>query len=314
MAKVFAMAKQLTANAKYDSLVMDYGAPYNRFTLSHDTTLVIAGLERILETLRFNWPLLTSEVKFTDRVYIPGSNLLMGMYTGHFGAGYEFPAHIVSWKNTGKDVAVFVQQGDKHSFRSLLYNFGTPKEIGMRTWQLSPGLYKVKIGTDQNNDGIADDIITSMDVELTERVNDIPLQIPSGKTLIIEVEQVRPSGAIKQQLPDLAIHARDIKITKATSGYELSTLVHNIGSRVADAFEIALMIDGKEVAKLHPGAIASPDNLSPQMKPVIFPIKPFKGNVPFMIVIRNTGPEITALNNKVKGMMTANDDGIRVSF
>ncbi|MET0464378.1 MAG: hypothetical protein ABW007_14530, partial [Chitinophagaceae bacterium] len=149
MGKLLGMAKQLTGAADYDSLLLKYGHPYNRYMLSRDTAIVVKGMERILGTLRYNFPLLTSEVKFTDRVYIPGVNLLMGMYTGHFGAGYEFPALLASWKNTGEDVAVFVQGGDQESLQVSLYNFGKEKTIGLRTWQLASGRYRFILGIDK---------------------------------------------------------------------------------------------------------------------------------------------------------------------
>jgi hypothetical protein len=45
----------------------------------------------------------------------------MGMYTGHFGAGYEYPGMVASWKNTGPDIAVFVRYGDRKSARDITF-------------------------------------------------------------------------------------------------------------------------------------------------------------------------------------------------
>lgn len=304
MGKVFAMAKQLTRGNQYDSLVKLYGQPYNKYSVVRNDAVIENGLEKILQTLRYNFPLLTSEVKFTDRVYIPGVNLLSGMFTGHFGAGYEYPALIASWKNTGKDIAVLVKGGDDKTILASLYNFGNAKTIGMRTWQLRPGLYKVRIGIDKNNDDRVDETWSDTTIELKERVNDISLQLPAGKLLIASVEQLKAYPAGKTAKPDLALAARDVIIHKGTSEeIELQAVIHNIGSQTAVDCKVVLTIDGQVKDSLSIPAIEAPNDLKPRSKQVIFKLKPLQGVDTMSVSVSCSQAEITTLNNSVSVKM-----------
>jgi len=304
MGKVFAMAKQLTRNNQYDSLVQLYGQPYNQYSISYNDTILENGLQKILETLRYNFPLLTSEVKFTDRVYIPGSNILMGMYTGHFGAGYEYPSLITSWKNTGKDVAILVKGGNEQTILASLYNFGNEKTIGLRTWQLQPGLYKLRSGIDRNNDGIADENLVDTTIELKERVNDISLNLPAGKLLIVSVEQLKTYSTGKSAKPDLALAARDITFVKsAGEEVDVQAVIHNIGNLAVRNCKIMLAIDGQVKDSLNIPLLEAPNDLKPRSKQVIFRLKPSAG--PHMLTISAScgQAEITTLNNSVSVKM-----------
>lgn len=304
MGKVFAMAKQLTRNNQYDSLVKLYGQPYNQYSVTHNDTILENGLEKILQTLRYNFPLLTSEVKFTDRVYIPGANLLSGMYMGHFGAGYEYPALIVSWQNTGKDVAILVKGGDEKKVLASLYNFGEAKTVKMRTWQLQPGLYKVSKDVDLNNDGIADKNLSSTTIEIKERVNDVPLYLPSGTLLIVSVEQLKAYPESKTSKPDLALAERDITIHKETNeGMELQAVIHNIGNEAARNCRIVLAIDGQAKDSLDIAALEAPNDLKPRSKQVIFKLKPLQGAHTLSVSASCNQAEITTLNNTVSVKM-----------
>ncbi len=314
MGKLLGMAKQLTNVSDYDSLLSEYGHPYNRYTLSKDTGIIISGLERILGTLRYNFPLLTSEVKFTDRVYIPGVNLLMGMYTGHFGAGYEFPALLASWKKTGTDVAVFVQNGDRENLKVSLYNFGEEKKIELRTWQLHTGLYRVILGIDKNSDGSIDEEIVRKEVRLNDSVNDIELVIPSGKNLLLIIQPIEVISSRLSARPDLAIHPRDIKIAKRSDGFEVSTLVHNIGNAAAKAINVVLTIDGKPVDSLTVKQLDAPADLNPRMIKLIFKSRQIKAGQQFQLDVKGKEAELTLLNNNIKGILTATGAGEELSI
>ncbi len=314
MGKLLGMAKQLTRSSDYDSLLREYGHPYNRYTLTRDTSIIVNGLERILGTLRYNFPLLTSEVKFTDRVYIPGVNLLMGMYTGHFGAGYEFPALQASWKNTGKDIAVFVQDGNNERLEVSLYNFGKEKKIGLRTWQLGTGLYSVILGTDKNSDGIIDQEVSRTNVRLQDSVNDIELDIPSGKNLLLVVE---PVGVVPPQpvaKSDLAIHTRDMKIEKRNDGYQASIVIHNIGSANARGINVMLTIDGKVADSINVPQLEAPNDLVPRMKTVVFKSTQIVDGQRFRVSVKNNSTEVTMLNNNVQGVFIRKGQELSISF
>jgi hypothetical protein len=315
MGKVFAMAKQLTRNNQYDSLVKEYGQPYNQYSITQSNTVIENGLESILETLRYNFPLLTSEVKFTDRVYIPGINLLSGMYTGHFGAGYEYPALIVSWKNTGKDVAIFVKGGDDKTVRASLYNFSNEKKIEMRTWQLQPGLYKVHVGIDRNDDGLADENLSDTTIELKERVNDIPLHLPAGKLITVSVEQLKAYQTVKAPKPDLALAARDISLNGNTNEeVEIQAVIHNTGNATAHNSKVLLSVDGLAKDSVIITLLEAPNDLKPRSKQVIFKLKPLQGMHTLSVSVLCNQPEVTTMNNIAYVKTQVVDGKIAVSF
>lgn len=314
MGKLFGMAKQLTASPVYDSVLRLYGHPYNNFQLTADTGVIVDGLKKISQTLRFNRPLLTSEVKFTDRVYVPGSNILMGMYTGHFAAGYEFPSLTASWKNTGNDVAVFVQPGDEQNFRAILYNFSKPKEIILRRWNLAPGEYRVSIFADEEGDGNADVRIAGKDIVVAERVDDIKLTIPSHKTILVTIAQINAYSKKAAKLADLAIHARDISLQRKKDHIEASILIHNIGNAASNNSKLKILLDEQEVGAIVIPPIASPDKLQPQNQKLSFLIKPFSGKKKLLLKVNTSQPEITTLNNKAEALIEVSVNELSVSF
>lgn len=302
MGKTFAMARQITGSNEYDSLLSIYGQPYNRYRLSHDRKEIIQGLENILGSLRYNFPLLTSEVKFTDRVYMPGTNLLTGMYTGHFGAGYEYPSLVATWKNTGPDVSILVQNGNQASADISLYNFGEEKTVQMRTWQLEPGSYHIRTGVDLDDDGKIDEVLGEQDIELKERVNTIDCKIPGSKIIVVSVRQIRSSGAATGSGPDPALAARDLSIpdSKLLHGkpVQINCTVHNIGNKIARNIMLQLLVDDKKTAGQLIRAIAAPDDLAPRAEKIHFSWIPEAGRHRIEIRIIPQEGEITVLNNR----------------
>lgn len=308
MGRLFGMARQITRRYDYDSLVQKYGSPYNKYLISKDTAQVVQGLVQILESLRFNFPLLTSEVKFTDRVYVPGSSLLTGMYTGHFGAGYEFPALAVSWKHTGPNVSVFLQNETEKSFSALLYNFDKEKKIGARTWQLQPGLYKIAL-KETNNIGSANyKSLEETTVAFHERVNDFWVTIPSNKTVLLEVTQLESFETLSFLQPDVAIAARDVELVQQNNNKFLKVKVHNIGSENAVNCKIVLSVSGREIVQKIIPFLPAPNNLRPQSKLFFLPVKSLRPGQEIMIRVDSNVKEITLLNNCIKGIVEV--DGI----
>lgn len=302
MGKTFAFAQRATNTHAFDSLIIEYGSPYNRYQFTRDKSEIYQGFEELLSSLRYNFPMSTSEVKFTDRVYVPGSDLLMGMYTGHFGAGYEYPFLTATWENTGPDISIFVRKGDRTSTAISLYNFGAEKNIRMKTWQLAPGVYTLKQGIDRDDDDIIDEIVSEKTMELTERVNAIDLQIPSKKEIILELEQVKPFKTIKEGQTDLALNSNDIRIDNsrplANNSVKVTCRVHNIGNSSAKNAAILFLVDDVEKGRTILGSLQAPNDLQPRMQEMNFDWVPTSGDHKITIRILSSQPEITKWNNE----------------
>ncbi len=304
MGKLFAMAKQLGNSNSYDTLIGKYGAAYNRYTLSHNKQILEQGLQQMLNGLRYNFPMLTSEAKFTDRVYIPDNNLLAGMYLGHFGAGYEYPSLLVSWKNTGKDAAILVHAGNRQSLHASVYNFGQPRTAQMRTWQLEPGVYQISTGLSKNDDDSIHDVLTTDTITITERVKDITLTIPAKQLLIIAVKQLQAYHTSTQQLADLALTKKDITIHtgKQPHTYVVQAAIHNVGNTIANHVNVyvnAQLPDGHVLKdSLNIQQLEAPNDLQPRIKKVQFTLELPAGKHFIKIKINCRQPEITQLNNE----------------
>jgi hypothetical protein len=299
MGKLFAMAKQLSNSSRYDTLVDKYGAHYNRYTLHHDKEIIVQGLEEMLSSLRYNFPLLTSEVKFTDRVYIPNNSLLSGMYLGHFGAGYEYPSLLASWKNTGKDVAILVNGGDQRFLQVTLYNFGQERSVQLRTWQLQPGRYCVSTGLDKNADDSIDEALTTDTITITERVKDLSLTLPGSQLLVVAVKQLQAYSGSPAPKADLALTAKDIVITPGAGNnmYVVQIAVHNIGNTTAADSRIKFYVDDMVKDSAMIPLLEAPNDLKARTQQILFHWKAAAGKHLVRIKIEGTQPEITQLNN-----------------
>jgi hypothetical protein len=300
LSRIFSMARKVTASNAYDHLVMQYGQPYSKYEISRNDSDIYKGFEGLLHALRYNLPLLTSEVKFTDRVYVPGSNLLLGMYTGHFGEGFEYPALVATWKNTGPDVSVFVRRGDNRSAAVSLFNAGKKKTVTMRTWLLEPGLYKVKEGPDGNDDGVADKVLREREVVFGERVNALDIVVPSGVAWTVCLEQTRSDAGNAFQYPDLALTSHDIVLPGSPvpdQQAEVAVGIHNIGNLKAEDVVVYFLVNGKIADSCKVDRIEAPNDLSVQKKIVTFAWLPQRGENGLAAKVVSRQTEITQWNN-----------------
>jgi hypothetical protein len=302
MGKVFSMAKKLTGKNKYDQLISKYAEPYNQYLITHDRKKIEKGFDEILSSLRYNFPMLTSEVKFTDRVYMSGSNLLADMYTGHFGAGYEYPSLVATWKNTGSDVAVFVQSGDKKSADISLYNFGKEKTVQMLTWQLEPGLYSVKEGIDSNDDGKIDELLSEQKIDFNERINSVDLTISSKKIIVVSIRQLQSFGSLMSNMPDVALTTNDISLPGKTINHsqavDINCTIHNIGNVTAKNILVEFLVDNKKIKDTRIPLLEAPNDLVPRHTKINFKWMPEAGRHRIEIKLSIDQKEITTWNNK----------------
>jgi hypothetical protein len=238
---------------------------------------------------------------------MPGSDLMMGMYTGHFGAGYEYPSLVATWQHTGPDLSVFVHRGDQRSASISLYNFGAAKSILLKTWQLEPGIYILRQAPDRNDDGIPDEAGTEQKIELKERVNAIGLTIPSKKETLLTITQLKSYGPADADLADAALSADDIRFPDtAMAAGQLSRIqckIHNIGSRAAENLIIECSVDHKKTGQRTIPVLEAPNDLKPRWTTVDFMWKALPGEHRIGIKIISAQREITKQNNEAESVV-----------
>ncbi|MFC1712074.1 hypothetical protein ACFL6S_00330 [Candidatus Poribacteria bacterium] len=156
----------LTGNGRFDRLLLSDANGYVRFRLTGDGEPLKDSMVRNAQAFRVNREGYTSEVRWTDRVFVfhryvnayanpqlptPHTNSLYGSVTGDFGNPLYFPMNAVRWKTTPQDIAVLVTDSSASHLSAELYHFGdTPREMGAELYLLSNGEYEWTITADED--------------------------------------------------------------------------------------------------------------------------------------------------------------------
>ncbi|MBO6524676.1 MAG: hypothetical protein JJ971_12670 [Balneolaceae bacterium] len=179
----------LSDDNSYDGLILEHGSDLIKYRITKNEDHLVDAMIPYLETVRYNRPMLTSEVVHTDRVYIKEpsereAGILQGMITG-FGADESASPYIaVSWENAGRDITYLVTDSDSSSLKVKLYSFSdNEEELTMRLWQLSNGRYTI---TKKGQEGKEEQVI-----DISKRGERFPVKIPSHELLELEINRLQ---------------------------------------------------------------------------------------------------------------------------
>ncbi len=137
-----------TGDQRFDDLVLEYGTPFIRFRLTGEEQYLVQGLKSNLEKIKYNFPLLTSEVLHTDRVYLRGGSANLGTFHLNAmltGSGLQTsPYNAISWENTNSMFTALVKETGKNTLSVDVFNHSKNKtNVTIRIWQLDPGEYNM---------------------------------------------------------------------------------------------------------------------------------------------------------------------------
>lgn len=139
--------------SRFDDLLKKYGSPYTRFRLTGDETDLAKGYDKMLEHLRYNFPMVTSEALFTDRVYLTDDNeydpadYARALLTGDEIQISASPYPSITWTDCPDDLTVLVSESTPKSLKIKLFlHNNQAKKASLRLWQLEKGQYKISIG------------------------------------------------------------------------------------------------------------------------------------------------------------------------
>jgi len=283
---------------QYEALIAERGNAYAQYLLKKDPTLIENGLEEALSTLRYNLPLYTSEVKFTDRVYVQGDELLTGMYTGHIGSGFEFPFLQVSWENTGTQVAVLVEQASDSALDISIHNFDTQRKIGMRTWRLPQGKYALSL---RSKDSGA--IVQTDTIHIAERGQLTPIELSQQGTYYLSVSRLSIASEALFPRPDVALsNLKLLPLAGQKDSVAIELTVHNIGNLPTGeiTLQVNTTLDSPTLFTYQLPSIPPPNELIPQRRIVkLSPISIEQAEGLISISAMLNQPEITLLNNQI---------------
>ena len=287
----FSSYRLLTGDARYDALFREGGSSYLRWRLTGDVSYLISGCEHSINSMRINRPFLTSEVYFTDRVFVRGAEHLLAMYTGDVTRAGDFPSFAVTWKNTGADFAALVTESSDRVLRVLVYNFEAEEKIvGMRLWRLEDGVYSV-VGK-----GMGQADIFRRDGVRVRRGTEVVVDLPSRVLMRISIDLTGEVQEVAEYLPDAGISARDVVV----DGDSVRVTVHNIGTVDVENLTVALYDGETALGRRVIQNLEAPLDLLPRTKQVAFSIG---SDMPDVVTVvldpEEKLEEITRVNNQV---------------
>jgi hypothetical protein len=164
-----------------------YGTPYTKYRLTGDETYLIESMSEILEQIRYNTPLVTSEVIHTDRVYVStggdrGVEQLDAMLSGSQAQESSSPYNAVSWEKAGDDVTILVAEAGFDRLTVHLYSFSSePTSLIMRIWQLKSGPYTFEYAVKGSEP-------RRLQVSVNDRGQRMAIQLPPQQLLTVTLK------------------------------------------------------------------------------------------------------------------------------
>ncbi len=180
----------MTGDSRWDELIMHHGTPYGRYRLSGEERHLVEGLKPLLEGVRYNTPLMTTEAIHTDRVYVPRAELLKAMLTGDSVKHNVSPYFAVSWEETDENFTALVSDTGPDRLMVKLYSH-SPEEhrVVMRLWQLTPGEYHLR--QEPRNQDIGQLPRQEETIRVQNKGERVPICLPSQREILISITHNR---------------------------------------------------------------------------------------------------------------------------
>jgi hypothetical protein len=190
--------RMLTGDKQFDDLLLKEADGYVRYRLTGDDAAVTAALRGTANAMRVDRPAYTSEVRWTDRVFVfhnryykesgerdmtaADTRMLYGSLTGDPGSPLYFPMNAVRWKTVPREFAALVDHTADRAFTARLYHFGqTPRAMSAELYGLAPGEYQVTL-TAQG----AELASSTVSVETSSTI--VSLQVPPRVVCVLTVK------------------------------------------------------------------------------------------------------------------------------
>jgi hypothetical protein len=153
-----AKIRQLTGDSRLDDLFLADASGYVRYVIAGDEPALTQALAATARTLSVNWPMYTSEVRYTDRVLsfphawpravttgLPPIDytLLYSTVTGDPGSVSYAPVNGARWHTRPREIAALVAENRRDRFAAELFHFGAGKRpLAVSLLMLDPGNYR----------------------------------------------------------------------------------------------------------------------------------------------------------------------------
>lgn len=289
----------ITGNDSYDNDILNYihnrkPQPLTKWVYFNELELLgwyinkdFGALEKALSTpasiMGKYFPMFTTAYPKQDRARLPQHVVQRTRLGGvAYHRNYIYPDFAVSWEgDVKKDIAMLVlERGDK-VLDVVIYNLATSeKNITMRTWELSHGMYEIFQGV-VNTDDFSWKNKDSSTKELC-RFSPVSLSIPSHKCLRVRTENRKELDSILRY-PDLAV-TRDDSIYSDIHRI-LCVNVHNIGAVIANNIKVVVLSGEKEIYQKIIPALDAPLDLLPKVFSLEIPLYDGKPSKPVTVKV-----------------------------
>jgi tetratricopeptide (TPR) repeat protein len=324
---VWSKWRLLSGKRVFDDYLKRYGSPYVKWYLTGDKRFLVEGCQTVIGSIDHNFELLTSEVRYTDRVKVSGVPHLLAMGTGGPGLPNAFPCWKVTWQTHTKNFAALVLQeekqplpGDQTSVRALAYNFESdPLNVQVWLWSLMPGRYEMAIGPDTDGDDRMDFMAERSEFSVYERSTPISFVLPPDALYEVAIRQLHVFRAIREQRPDLAVSLGDMHIfpSRPLKGERVFVMarVHNIGGTEAPNVRVSLLsgedAETTELATRRWVSLDAPKDLQPRTAWIWADVPMHAEEAHFRVRAEmagaNPGDELTLRNNQAVRDVRAGD-------
>ena len=197
LSEVAMKCRLLTGTREFDPLLDRIAGGHARFLMTGEVDELTDELRLLAETLRYNGPGFTSEVRYTDRVlsfpelFQPGRmvdapwtygqrphvGLLYRSATGDVGHARQMPMNAVRWRTPPRDIAALVHAATATSFEAELFHFGEePRPLAMELLALAPGDYRWELSEVAGGDRLA-----TSEIAVASSATRVELEIPGGR-------------------------------------------------------------------------------------------------------------------------------------
>jgi hypothetical protein len=153
---------------------------------------------------------------------------------------------------------------------------------------------------DQNDDTVAEKIISEQVITITERVGLIKLLLPAQQQVIVRITQKQAMRQKGEAKSDVAITNNDLAVSdvSALSGLvQIKGTLHNIGNAASSPTMAYLNINGSVVDSCVVESIEAPNDLHPRTKSISFGWKPTNGAHQITVSVKSNQQEINSNNN-----------------
>ena len=276
----FAFQRHRLREARFADVLAEPGSAFEKWFVSGDRTpLAEHYAKRVDDYGRGTRYLYTEGQPSTDRLWGLWDENLFVAYLGGYAAGHRrtsnWPGLALSYTDAGTDLASLVLVNRTDEVAVHVYNFARSRDdVGIRLWQLEPGVYRLVTGVDADENGVFDDEGRTMSRRVVvRRGSRVRVPVPYGQMQLVRLTQVeaRPEPEL---LPDLAIGRHDVTYEYGEDGDgRLHVTVHNIGSAPAGpALVHALDRRGRDLVQGAVATLEAPVDLRPRTATVTLPL------------------------------------------